>query len=66
MQVIGKWTISIKTEKGNVKFLPYVQYVPNLAHNLLSVRQLMDGRYSIIFDDGLCSIQDKKIIPKNC
>ncbi|XP_010267663.1 PREDICTED: uncharacterized protein LOC104604813 [Nelumbo nucifera] len=60
MQVEGKCTIAIKTSQGNVKLLHDVQYVPNLAHNLLSVGQLMDGGYSILFDDGCCSVQDKK------
>ena len=34
---------SIKTIQGNVKILQGVQYVPTLAHNLLSVGQLMKG-----------------------
>lgn len=33
---------------------------PNLAHNLLSVGQLMDGGYSILFDDNSCYVKDKK------
>ena len=37
MKVEGKGTIAIKTTQGNVKLLHDVQYVPNLAHNLLSV-----------------------------
>ncbi|XP_010277694.1 PREDICTED: uncharacterized protein LOC104612075 [Nelumbo nucifera] len=60
MQVEGKCTIAIKTSQGNVKLLHDVQYIPNLAHNLLSVGQLIDGGYSILFDDGCCSVQDKK------
>ena len=60
MQVAGKWAIAIKTEKGNVKLLFDVQYVPNLDHNLLSFGQLMDGGYLILFDNVFYSIQDKK------
>ena len=64
MQVAGKGIIAIKTKKGNVKLLSDVQYVPNLAHNLLSVGQLMNGGYLILFDNGFCSIQDKKTCQK--
>lgn len=60
MRVDGKGTISIKTTSGNVKILNDVQYVPNLAHNLLSVGQLLDSGYSVVFDNGVCSIHDKK------
>ena len=35
MQVASKEIIAIKTEKGNVKLLFDVQYVPNLAHRVL-------------------------------
>ena len=39
----GNGTVAIKTIQGNVKILQGVQYVPTLAHNLLSVGQLMKG-----------------------
>ena len=35
MKVEGKGTISIKTTQGNLKLLHDLQYVANLAHNLL-------------------------------
>lgn len=60
MQVEGKGTVAIKTSQGYVKIHYDVQYVPNLSHNLLSVGQLMDSGYSLLFDGGCCSIQDKK------
>jgi len=72
MKVEGKGTIFIKTTQGNVKLLHDVQYVPNLAHNLLSVGQLIaggysilfgqliTGGYSILFDDCCCTVYDKK------
>ena len=41
-----------------------MQYVSNLSHNILSVGQLMDGGYFILFDNGFCSIQDKKTCKK--
>ncbi|KAL3533483.1 hypothetical protein ACH5RR_007004 [Cinchona calisaya] len=61
IQVEGKGTIEIKTSHGKVKFSHDVQYVPSLAHNLLSVGQLMASGYSVLFDDGACVIKDKNL-----
>lgn len=60
MKVQGKGTIAIKTTNGNTKTLHDVQYVPNLAHNLLSVGQLLESGYKIEFDDSCCSVYEKK------
>lgn len=60
VDVEGKGTVEIKTVQGNVKFLYDVQYVPTLAHNLLSVGQLMTSGYSVVFDDSACDIKDKE------
>lgn len=62
----GKGTIAIKTIQGNVKLLCNVQFVPNLAHNLLSVGQLMASSYSILFDNGECIVRAKKIWSDYC
>lgn len=61
MRVAGKGTIAFKTASGKVKLLTNVQYVPHLAHNLLSVGQLLANGYSVIFEDKECSIKDNKI-----
>ena len=37
-----------------------MQYVPTLAHNLLSVGQFITSGYSIVFNDQACDIKDKK------
>ena len=60
MKVEGKATIAIKTSQGNIKLLNDMQYVPGLAHNLLSVVQLLNVSYSLLFDDGCCFVYDKK------
>ena len=53
--------VAIKTSNGKVKLLHDVQYVPSLAHNLLSVEQLMGSGYSILLDDEACVIKEKKL-----
>lgn len=60
LQVHGKGIIGIKTNQGSIKLLNDVQYVPNLSCNLLSVGQLLENGYYVLFDDFCCSIHDKK------
>ncbi|GKD13030.1 retrovirus-related pol polyprotein from transposon TNT 1-94, partial [Tanacetum coccineum] len=60
MKVKEKGSVAIKTTQGNVKLLYDVEHVPSLAHNLLSVGQLMCSGHSILFDDDSCVIKDKK------
>ena len=43
-----------------MKLLHDVQFVPTLAHNLLSVGQLMTSGYSVMFDGSSCVINEKK------
>ena len=59
-QVKGKGTIGIQTIQGDVKLINDVQFVPKLAHNLLSVGQLMCSGYKIEFDGKMCVVIDKK------
>ncbi|XP_057250732.1 uncharacterized protein LOC130591431 [Beta vulgaris subsp. vulgaris] len=61
IQVKGRGIVVPRTSLGNVKLLKDVQYVPGLAHNLLSVGQLMISGYSIIFDDKSCSIHERSL-----
>lgn len=60
MQVEGKGIIAIKTLQGDVKLFYDVQFVPSLAHNLLSVGQLMISGYKVVFDGNSCVVNDKK------
>ncbi|PKA55296.1 Retrovirus-related Pol polyprotein from transposon TNT 1-94 [Apostasia shenzhenica] len=59
VEVEGKGTL-IKTAQGNTKHLDNVFFVPKLAHNLLSVGQLVTSGYSILFDNATCKIKDKE------
>ena len=59
LEVEGRGTIAITTEQGITKLLCDVQYVPRLAHNLLSVGQLLNSGYSVLFENGACLIQDR-------
>ncbi|GJZ80946.1 hypothetical protein Tco_0645940 [Tanacetum coccineum] len=60
VQVEGKVSIDIDTTTGKNKVLHDVLFVPKLAHNLLSIGQLMSSGLVIVFDDGYCYIQDKR------
>lgn len=58
LYVEGKRTVSVKTDKNGVRLLQNVYFVPSLAHKLLSVRQLLNASYSILFEYGVCIIKD--------
>lgn len=47
LQVVGNGSVNVITENGEAKLIHNVQFVPNLAHNLLSVGQLV-GNMGII------------------
>lgn len=47
---IGNVLFRSTTRKTSI--LTKIQYVPKLAHNLLSVGQLMTSGYSVAFEDG--------------
>lgn len=59
-QVAGKGIIAVKTVQGDVKLLYDIQFVLNLAHNLLSIGQLMSVGYKIVFDDAICAVINKR------
>lgn len=60
MQVAGKGSVAVTTQIGETKLIHNVQYVPNLAHNLLSVGQLIANGYQLIFEKRRCRIIDEK------
>lgn len=66
MVVEGVGTVYIRTQKGKLNQLEGVQFVPSLAHNLLSVGQLLVKGYSIVFNQESSIITDnhtrKKVI----
>lgn len=54
IEVCGVGTITINTRSGELKQLHGVQYVSGLAHNLLSIRQLLTRGYSVMFREDKC------------
>ena len=53
----GKGTIAIASCSGT-KFITDVLYVPNIDQNLLSVGQLMEKGFKVIFMEKACVIED--------
>ncbi|XP_049394452.1 uncharacterized protein LOC125858665 [Solanum stenotomum] len=60
MQLEGKCKVAVDTIHDKVKMLDDVPFVPDLGFNLLSVGQLMGNGYSLLFDDDVCVITNKK------
>ncbi|KAG6433674.1 hypothetical protein SASPL_105289 [Salvia splendens] len=69
IQVEEKGTVAVKDGHGNTKLIYDVYFIPHLAHNLLSVGQLISTGYMVLFVDRFCVIKEKKsgqIIAKVC
>lgn len=52
--------MAVQVQGDQRKLIHGVKYVPNLAHNLLSVGQLMETGYQVVFLKKRCLIQDVK------
>ncbi|CAL9020712.1 unnamed protein product, partial [Prunus brigantina] len=57
----GKGRIAVKTKKG-LKQIHDVLLVLKLSQNLLSVGQLVENGYRLVFQDGACIIYDKNAV----
>nr|GMC71501.1 Retrovirus-related Pol polyprotein from transposon RE1 [Ipomoea batatas] len=55
IEVKGKRTVAIEGPSG-IKLIPDVMLVPEISQNLLSVRQLLEKGYSVIFKNNMCFI----------
>lgn len=60
IEVVGTDTVALTTQDGKTKLLHNVQYIPSLAHNLLSVGQLMSYGYFVVFENDESIIKDCK------
>ena len=45
---------------SNTKTLNNVLYVPKISNNLVSVGQIIESGHSILFNDEICDIKDRK------
>ena len=57
LEVKGKGTVAI-TSYECTKFIPDVLFVPKIDQNLLSVGQLLDKGYKVLFENKQCLIRD--------
>ena len=60
MKVVGVGTVGLRASCGRMRTIKQVQYVPNLAHNLLSVRQRLGSGFTVLFANGECTIKDEE------
>lgn len=55
LTVAAKGVMEVATNE--VKERVYdIYYTPNMKHNLLSVRQIIERNYKLVFDDGKCQL----------
>lgn len=60
VQVEGKGIVAVQNDHGKLKLIYDVYYIPELAHNLLSVGQMVANNCSVFFDGDECVVKDKK------
>jgi hypothetical protein len=58
-EVKGKGTVAIPALHGKKKFIEDTLLTPTLKKNLLSVGQMMEQNYKVVFDNKKCLIMDK-------
>jgi len=59
ISVKGKGTVAIESLSG-MKYISDVLFVPNIDQNLLSVPQLVEKGFKVIFEDNVCLIKNVK------
>ena len=60
VKVQRKGTVHILTKQNVKKDINNVYHVPDLKHNLLSVGQLIEKGYKVLFEGASCKIYDRK------
>ena len=58
LEVAAKGAMEIHTKEG-IKSIHDIYYTPQLKHNLLSVGQLCEKNYKVVFENKTCTIYDK-------
>ncbi|PHT38289.1 Heat shock protein 82 [Capsicum baccatum] len=57
LEIVGKGTVAIEAPKGT-KFIQDVLLVPDLDQNLLSIGQMLERDYMLLFKDKKCVVSD--------
>ena len=55
LDVKGKGSVVVSITSG-IKVIPDVLYIPDISQNLLSVGQMLEKGYSLLFKDHKCTI----------
>ena len=55
VDIKGKGTVAVETQSGT-KIIPEVLYVPDIDQNLISVGQLLEKDYILLFKNMACII----------
>ena len=58
-KVLGKGVILVLTKQDEKKYIHDVYYVPGHRHNLMSVGEMNEHGYRVIFEGSKCTILDK-------
>jgi hypothetical protein len=59
VKALGKGLVYVLTKQDQKKDIHDAYYVPNLKHNMISVRKSMEHGYDVMFKASTCLILDK-------
>ncbi|XP_059066133.1 uncharacterized protein LOC131857500 [Cryptomeria japonica] len=59
VDVMGKGTLAVKTKQGDTTNIHNTFFVPELQHSLLSIGQLLEKNYKVVFEDSCYKSFDK-------
>lgn len=59
LKILGTGIVAVETQAGT-KYITNVYYVPKANQNLLSVGQLAENHYALLFKDTYCTIFDPR------
>ena len=58
LEILGKGEMQVLTKKGTMK-VKNIYYTPKLKQSLLSIGQMLEKNYKLVFEDKICKIYDK-------
>lgn len=61
VKIIGKAVIAVHTQEGEEKHIHGVHYSSNITQNLLSVGQMIQKGYRLVFDDDHYQVINKRM-----
>ena len=61
LEVLGKGNVAIRLKDGSLNYISDVLYASDICQNLLSIEQIAEKDYDLIFNRGGCTTKDNEM-----